>query len=57
MLTADVDEEHAHTVLGMLTDLWMTIWGFAFASSFLEMYKWEKKKGLQRSKALCKEIK
>ena len=44
MLTADADEEHAHTVLGMLTDLWMTIWGFAFASSFLEMYKWEKKK-------------
>ena len=47
MLTADIDKEHAQTVLDMLTDLWMTIRGFAFASSFLEMYKREKKKGLK----------
>lgn len=43
-------------ILDMLTDLWITIRGFSFASSFLEMYKQEKKKGLQRSKALRKEI-
>ena len=46
MLTADIDKEHAQTVLDMLTDLWITIRDFAFASSFLEMYKQEKKKGL-----------
>ena len=56
MLTADTEDEDANTLLRMLVDLWITIRGFSFASSCLELYKREKKKGLQRSKALCKGI-
>ena len=56
MLTAEIEEIHAQTVLDMLVSLWVTIRGFSFASAFIEMYKQEKKKGLQRSKALRKDI-
>ena len=56
MLTTEIEEIHAQTVLDMLVSLWITIRGFSFASSFLEMYKQDKKKGLQRSKALRKDI-
>ena len=47
MLTAEIEEIHAQTVLDMLVSLWVTIRGFSFASAFIEMYKQEKKKGLQ----------
>ena len=56
MLTAESEDEDAQVVLEMLINLWITIRGFSFAGSWLEMYKQEKKKGLQRSKALRKEI-
>ena len=56
MLTAEIEEVHAQVVLDMLITLWITIRGFSFASAFLEMYKQEKKRGLQRSKALRKDI-
>ena len=56
MLTAEIEEIHAQTVLDMLVSLWVTIRGFSFASAFIEMYKQEKKKALQRSKALRKDI-
>ena len=56
MLTADTEDEDANTLLHMLVDLWITIQGFSFASSWLELYKREKKKGLQHSKALRKGI-
>ena len=53
MLTAEIEEIHAQTVLDMLVSLWVTIRGFSFASAFIEMYKQEKN---QRSKALRKDI-
>ena len=56
MLTAEIEEIHAQTVLDMLVALWVTIRGFSLASTFIEMYKHDKKKGLQRSKALRKEL-
>ena len=56
MLTAEIEEVHAQVVLDMLITLWITIRGFSFASAFLEMYKQEKKRGLQQSKALRKDI-
>ena len=56
MLTAESEDEDAQVVLEMLINLWITIRGFSFAGSWLEMYKQEKKKGLQCSKALRKEI-
>ena len=41
-----------------LVSMWITIilCGFSFASTFIEMYKLDKKKGIQRSKALRKDI-
>ena len=56
MLTAETDEVHAQTVLDMIISLWIRIRGFSYASTFIELYKQEKKKGLQRSKALRKDI-
>ena len=57
MLTAESEDEHAQEVLSMLVNLWITVRGFSFASSWLEIYTRDKKRGLQRSKALRKEIK
>ena len=56
MLTAETEESHAETIFNMLVSMWITVRGFTFASAFVEMYKQEKKKGLQRSKALRKNI-
>ena len=56
MLTAESEETHAQTVFEMLVSMWITVRGFAFASGFVEMYKQQRKKGLQRSKALRKNI-
>lgn len=56
LLTAESEEAHAQTVFDMLVSMWITVRGFAFASAFVEIYKQEKKKGLQRSKALRKDI-
>ena len=49
LLTAESKEAHAETVLDMLVSMWITVRGSAFASGFVEMYKQEEKKGLQRS--------
>ena len=56
MLTAEMEEIHAQTVLDMPVSLWVTIREFSFASAFIEMYKQEKKQGPQRSKALRKDL-
>ena len=56
MLTAEIEELHAEIVLDMLVSMWITISEFSFASIFIEMYKLDKKKGLQQSKALRKDI-
>ena len=40
MLTAETEDEDARVVFfGMLVDLWITIRGFSFTSSSLEVYK------------------
>ena len=56
MLTADVSDADATVVLEMLVKLWIVIRGFSFASAWLELHKQRKKKSLQRSKALRKDI-
>ena len=56
LLSYETDDEDATELLHMLVDLWITIQGFSFASSWLELYKREKKKGIQRSKPLRKDI-
>ena len=56
MLTADVDDTKSAVVLGMLVKLWITVRGFSFTSAWLELYKQRKKAGLEKSKALRKEL-
>ena len=56
MLTCDVDDEIADVVLTRLINLWITIRGFSFTNGWLEHYKQSRKKTLQRSKALRKDI-
>ena len=55
-LSADADEEDAQTLLKMVIELWVTIRGFAFASSWIELHKQATKKTIQRSKALRRNV-
>ena len=55
-LVTDISDTDAAVVLELLVKLWITIRGFSFASAWLELYKQSKKKRLQRSKALRKDI-
>ena len=56
MLSADADEEDAQTLLKMIIELWTTIRGFAYVSSWIELYKQTSKKTIQRSKALRRNL-
>ena len=55
-LVTDISDTDAAVVLELLVKLWITIRVFSFASAWLELYKQSKKKSLQRSKALRKDI-
>ena len=56
MLCTEAEEEEKAVLLPMIIDLWITIRGFSFARSWMEMYKQASKKGTQRAKALRKDI-
>ena len=53
----DVDDTEVHeTVLRKITELYITIRGFAYASAWIEQYKQTPKKSTQRSKSLRKQL-
>ena len=54
LLTAQSEEVHAQTVFDMLVSMWITVRGFAFASTFVEMYKQEKRTDYNGSRHLEK---
>lgn len=56
--TISVNWEHseANELLRLITEHYMTVRGFSFASGFMEVYKITKKKGTQKSKALRKTL-
>ena len=56
MAAADMDERLATTLLHGIVKLWVTIRGFSFSSAWVELYKQESKKSLQRSKGLRKAL-
>ena len=56
MLTTDIEEDKAKVLLTMIVDLFITVRGFSFAKSFMEMYKQATKKSTQKSKALRKTL-
>ena len=56
MLTVEVEEAEGAVLLGMITDLYITIRGFSFSKSLMEMYKQEAKKRTQKSKSLRQKL-
>ena len=46
----------AHTILGMIINLWITIRGFSTASGWLEKYKQAYKRTVQKSKGVRKQL-
>lgn len=56
MVCSNISEEVAGVMLKHIAELWVTIRGFSFAKSYMEIYKQQNKKHLQRSKALRKKL-
>ena len=56
MISSDADEPESNELLHMIVELYVTIRGFSFASSIVEMYKKRSKKVLQKGKGLRKEL-
>ena len=50
------EDDDADAVLDMIIDLWITIRGYAYCSSWIEFHKKEHQRGLQKSKALRKTL-
>ena len=48
----DVDESVRNELLAEIVNLYVTVRGFSFAKSWLEIYKQEQRKKLQKSKSL-----
>ena len=53
---SDINNEAGLMILRQMVDLYVTIRGFAFAETCLEMYKWAKETTISKKKALRKEI-
>ena len=56
MISSDADEPESNELLHMIVELYVTIRGFSFASSIVEMYKKRSKKVLQKGKGFRKEL-
>lgn len=57
MVSCGMEEEVSESLLENIIYLYITIRGFSFASSVLERYKKENKKGTQKAKTLRQSIK
>ena len=57
ILTADTSNENAMLLLHMITEFYITIRGFSFAASCVELYKHSAKRTLQKGKGVRKEQK
>ena len=57
MLSCGMEEEVSDNVLDGIIYLYVTVRGFSFASSILERYKKEERKGTQKAKTLRQSIK
>ena len=54
MLSIDWEEEESSELLRYIVEHWVTVRGFSFAGAYLEKYKQEHKKSVQKSKGLRK---
>jgi len=56
IVAVEWEEEVEETLLRMICELWITIRGFSFADSWLEMYKQSQKKTVQKSEGVRKQL-
>ena len=56
MVSVEMDDEVSEKFLDLIIDEWITIRGFSFASSVMEMYKMETKQGTQKAKRLRHDV-
>lgn len=56
LLSANADDAVGMDILKRICELYLTVRGFAFSSSCMELYKDHNKKSLQKSKAIRKKI-
>lgn len=56
LVTANADDAVGTDILKRISELYLTVRGFAFANSCMEMYKQRSKKKVQKSKALRKKV-
>lgn len=56
LLTVNIDDDISSMILNKIAELFVTVRGFAFASSCLELYKQQFKKRTQKSKSLRKKL-
>ena len=56
MVSSNWQENTATVLLDMMIDLWIQIRGHSTASSWLEKYKQDKKKSVQKSKGVSKQL-
>ena len=56
MVCANWEEEESRALFAMVVNLWVTMRGFVFASSWMELYKQRNKKSMQKSKGLRKKL-
>ena len=54
--TVNVDNDTAAVLLPLIVELYINLRGFAFTTRWLEIYKMEKKKNIQKSKGLRKKL-
>ena len=55
-VSVDMDDELGRKMLKMLVEEWVKLRGFSFTHGWLESYKQQAKKTLQRSKGLRKNL-
>jgi hypothetical protein len=56
LLAAGTDDANVQMLLKMIIELYVTIRGFSFATSCVELYKQSIKKTLQKGKGIRKEL-
>ena len=56
LLSAEWEEEESKAILVLITEHYITMRGFSFASGWIEKYKQAHKKSLQKSKGLRKQL-
>ncbi len=55
-ISAEWDSDESQILFTMIVNLWVTMRGFAYASGWMERWKQEAKKSVQKSQALRKKL-